>query len=97
MFFLYNTYYGCDFFVENCLFNSTVAQFGGVGFVQIETFFPTSFRIRNSMLLLNKASKDQTIIGLDFSQGGCFATMSTQNTQLFYENVVFTKTFGRKC
>lgn len=96
MFFLYNTYYGCDFLVENSLFNSSAAQFGGVGYVQIETFFPSSFRIRNSTLLLNKASKDQTIIGIDYSQGGCFIAISTENSQFFYENVIFTKTFARK-
>ena len=93
---LQNSNYGFFMNFKNCTFSFNAAQFGGVLAVVANAKTPLIVNISNTIFLSNNASKENTYLGLDYSQGGVFTGINNENTSIYISNSFVLSSYARK-
>lgn len=88
--FISNLYFGFHVSFENCTFDSNQAQFGPVVDCISIVSSPAILNFTNCVAIKNEASKSNTYLGVDYSQGGVLAGNGFGGTTYIYlKNMVF--------
>lgn len=91
-----NLYYGCFVKILNSTFANNRGQFGGILFFYIETSAYVEIVFLNSVFEKNTASKSNSYLSLDISQGGCIIGFLGDNTHLTINNSLFIENYSPK-
>ena len=89
-------FFGFIFDISNCTFTNNSAQFGGIIMFDVLVSSKITVNIINSTFLYNYASKPNTYLLVDHSQGGCFAGFLGNNTSFSFFNSIFGKSYSVK-